>query len=97
MNKTYKVFWSQAALDELAGIMAYPPEVKDRIYLDSYDRLSFMPTLSAKQISFGKLKGYWAKLGLYKVIIVFEVNEEESVVWIDGIMHKRENLYWKLK
>lgn len=97
MDKVYKVFWSQTALDELAGILAYPPEVKERIYLDSQTRLSYMPTLSAKQISFGILKGYWAKLGLYQVILLFEVNVEELVVWIDGIKHKRENVYWNQK
>ncbi|KRF01046.1 hypothetical protein ASG89_25895 [Paenibacillus sp. Soil766] len=77
--------------------MAYPLEVKERIYLESYKRLSFMPTLTAKQISFGKLKGYWARLGLYQVILVFEVDEDNLVVWIDGIKHKRENIYWKKK
>ncbi|WP_157265165.1 hypothetical protein [Paenibacillus oryzisoli] len=46
---------------------------------------------TAKQISFGKLKGYWARLGLYQVILVFEVDEDNSVVWIDGIKLKREN------
>jgi hypothetical protein len=97
VDKVYKVYWSQTALDELAGILAYPPEVKERIYLDSLKRLSFMPELSAKQIPSGILKGYWAKLGLYQVILVFEVNEEESVVWVDGIKHKRENVYWKRK
>ncbi|WP_235549765.1 type II toxin-antitoxin system RelE family toxin [Paenibacillus sp. Soil766] len=56
-----------------------------------------MPTLTAKQISFGKLKGYWARLGLYQVILVFEVDEDNLVVWIDGIKHKRENIYWKKK
>jgi hypothetical protein len=85
------------ALNELAGILAYPPQVKEKIYLDSYNRLSFSPTLTAKQISSGILKGYWARLGLYQVILVYEVNEEESVVWIDGIKHKRENIYWKKK
>jgi hypothetical protein len=64
VDKAYKVYWSQTALDELAGILAYPPEVKEKIYMDSLTRLSFMPTLSAKQISSGILKGYWAKLGL---------------------------------
>ncbi|WP_256710631.1 hypothetical protein MHI37_05500 [Paenibacillus sp. FSL H8-0548] len=43
MDKIYKVLWSQTALDELAGILAYPPD------------------------------------------------------WIDGIKHKRENVYWKQK
>jgi hypothetical protein len=43
------------------------------------------------------LEGYWVRLGLYKVIFVFEINEEESIVWIDGIKHKRENVYWKNK
>ncbi|WCK55181.1 hypothetical protein PP175_04120 [Aneurinibacillus sp. Ricciae_BoGa-3] len=97
MDKVYKVFWSQTALDELAGILAYPPEVKEKIYLDAQARLSFMPTLSAKQIPSGILKGYWAKLGLYQVILVFEVNEEKSGVWIVAIKHKRENVYWKEK
>lgn len=31
MNKTYNVYWSQTALDELSNILAYPPEVKERI------------------------------------------------------------------
>lgn len=97
MNKNYKVHWSQKALAELAGILAYPPEVKERIFQDSFARLSFTPTLTAKQITTGLLKGYWARLGLYQVILVFEVNEEEAIVWIDGIKHKRENVYWKQK
>lgn len=97
MNKTFKVYWSQTALDELSNILAYPPEVKERIYLDAYKRLSYMPVLTAKQIPYGTLNGYWVRLGLYQVILVFEVNEEESVVWIDGIKHKRENVYWKRK
>lgn len=74
--------------------MFIPPEVKERIYLDTFKRLSFMPTLTAKQIPSGSLKGYWVRLGLYQVILVFEVNEVESVVSIDGIKHKRENVYW---
>jgi len=97
MDKVYKVYWSRTALDELAGILAYPPDVKETIYLDSFARLSFTPTLTAKQIPLGILKGYWARLGLYQVILVFEVNEEEAVVWIDGIKHKRENVYLKQK
>lgn len=56
-----------------------------------------MPTLTAKQITGGTLRGYWVRLGLYQVIPVFEVNEEEAVVWIDDIKHKRENVYWKRK
>lgn len=95
MDKAYSVNWSQTALDELANILAYPPDVKERIYLDSLIRLSFAPTLTAKQILNGILKGYWARLGLYQVILIFEVNQGESVVWVDGIKHKRENVYWK--
>ncbi|WP_461178161.1 type II toxin-antitoxin system RelE family toxin [Virgibacillus ainsalahensis] len=56
-----------------------------------------MPTLIAKQVPNGTLKGYWVRLGLYQVILVFEVNEKESIVSIDGIKHKRENVYWKRK
>lgn len=97
VDRTYSVNWSETALDQLSNILAYPPEVKERIYLDSFQRLSYTPTLTAKQIPFGKLKGYWARLGLYQVILVFEVNEQESMVWIDGIKHKRENVYWKKK
>lgn len=93
MDKTYRVYWSQTALDELANILAYPPDVKERIYLDSFSRLSYLPTVTAKKITAGRLKGYWTRLALYQVILVFEVNEEESVVWIDGIKHKRENVY----
>lgn len=47
MNKTYNVCWSQTALDELSNILAYPPEVKEQIYLDTFERLSYMPTLTA--------------------------------------------------
>ncbi|WP_010529333.1 type II toxin-antitoxin system RelE family toxin [Lentibacillus jeotgali] len=97
MNKTYNVYWSQTAVDELSNILAYPPEVKERIYLDTFERLSYMPILTAKQIPNGILKGYWVRLGLYQVMLVFEVSEEEGVVWIDGIKHKRENVYWKKK
>ncbi|WP_245183532.1 hypothetical protein [Lentibacillus salicampi] len=53
MNKTYNVYWSQTALDELSNILAYPPEVKERIYLDTFERLSYMPILTAKQIPMG--------------------------------------------
>ncbi|WP_373893303.1 hypothetical protein ACUL41_06115 [Virgibacillus natechei] len=49
MNKIYNVNWSQSALDELSNILAYPPEVKERIYLDAYKRLSYTPTLTAKK------------------------------------------------
>jgi hypothetical protein len=35
---------------KLSGILAYPPEVKERIYLDAFDRLLYTPTLTAKQI-----------------------------------------------
>lgn len=97
MDKEFSVFWSQSALDELSNILAYPSDVKERIYLDSFNRLSDAPTLTAKKIPNGLLEGYWVRLGLYKVILVFEVNEEESIVWIDGIKHKRENVYWKNK
>lgn len=41
VNKIYNVYWSQTALDELGNILAYPSEVKERIYLDSYKRLSY--------------------------------------------------------
>lgn len=97
MNKTYNVYWSQTALGELSNILAYPPAVKERIYLDAFKRLSYMPALTAKQIPNGPLKGYWVRLGLYKVILVFEVNEQDSVVLIDGIKHKKEDVYWKRK
>lgn len=97
MDKDYKVYWSQTALDELVGILAYLPDVKGRIFLDSFTQLSYMPTLTAKQIPSGILNGYWARLGLYQVILVYEVNEEKLEVWIDGIKHKHENIYWKQK
>lgn len=84
-------------MDELSNILAYPPEVKERIYLDTFTRLSFMPTLIAKLIRNGILEGYWVRIGLYQVYLIFEVNEEEMIVWVDGIKHKRENVYWKDK
>lgn len=95
MDKTYSVYWAQTALDELSEILAYPPEVKERIYLDSFDRLKYTPTLTAKQIKDGMLQGLWARLGLYQNILVFEVEEDSAEVWIYGIKHKRENMYWK--
>jgi hypothetical protein len=58
VDKIYSAYWSRTALDELAGIRAYPPDVKERIYLDSFTRMSFSPTLTAKQISTGILEGY---------------------------------------
>ncbi|TDF96293.1 type II toxin-antitoxin system RelE family toxin [Paenibacillus piri] len=97
MDKTYSVYWSQTALDELSGILAYPPDVKERVYLESFTRLLFTPTLTARQILKGKLKGQWVRLGLYQVILVFEVDEDEASVWINGIKHKRENVYWQRK
>lgn len=95
MNKIYKVYWSQTALDELYSILAFPAEVKERIYLDTFERLSFMPILIAKQIPTGELTGYWVRLGLYEVMLVFQVDEMKEKVWIDGIKHKREDVYWK--
>jgi mRNA-degrading endonuclease RelE of RelBE toxin-antitoxin system len=97
VDKTYRVRWSQSALVELANILAYPPEVKERIFLDSFVRLSVTPRLTAKQIRSGLLEGYWTRLGLYQVILVFEVDEEEAVVSVDGIKHKREKMYWNKK
>ncbi|BCJ85897.1 hypothetical protein skT53_08820 [Effusibacillus dendaii] len=60
-------------------------------------RLSAGRQGTAKPILTGKLKGQWARLGLYQVILVFEVNEDKAIVWINGIKHKRENVYWKRK
>jgi hypothetical protein len=95
MDRIYNVYWTQSALDELSEILAYPPEVKDRIYLDSFDRLQYPPTFTAKQIRNGTLRGLWARLGLCQNILVFEVDEATAKVWIYGIKHKRENVYWK--
>lgn len=72
MDKEYTVFWSKTALDELSKILAYPFDVKERIYMDSFSRLSYAPTLTATKIPNGMLEGYWVRLGLYKVILVFE-------------------------
>lgn len=95
MNSQYKVYWSQTALDELTKIQAYPDDVKERVYLDSLNRMVYKPTLTARQITNGVLKEYWVRLGLFQVILVFEVNVAELTVWIDGVKHKRENVYWK--
>ncbi|SEN67324.1 hypothetical protein SAMN05192533_11735 [Mesobacillus persicus] len=97
MDKEYIVFWSQTALNELSNILAYPLDVKERTYLDSFNRLSYAPTLTAKKIQNGMLEGYWVRFGLHQVMLVFEVDEENSLVWVDGIKHKRENVYWKNK
>jgi len=95
MDKTYSIYWSETALNELIKIKAYPPEIKENIYLDSFSRLEHQPTLTAKQINYGPLEGYWARLGLYQVILVFFLEEESSNLFIDGIKHKRENVYWR--
>ena len=95
MDKTYKVYWSQTGLNELANMLAYPPEVKERIFSYSFTQLCHTPTLTAKQIPYGKLEGYWARLGLYQVILIYDVDELNLNVWIDGIKHKRQNVYWK--
>jgi hypothetical protein len=94
-SRTYKVEWSGAGLIELARIYAYPSEIKERVYLDALKRLEYMPTLSAKQIPFGEWEGYWARIGLYQVTLMYEVDEVNQTVWIDGVKHKREDLYWK--
>lgn len=95
MDKTYKVYWSQTGLNELANMLAYPPEVKERIFNYSFTQLCHTPTLTAKQIPYGKLEGYWARLGLYQVILIYDVDELNANVWIDGIKHKHQNIYWK--
>lgn len=95
VNRTYKVEWSRTGLIELAKMYAYPPEVKERIYSDALKRLVYMPTLTAKQIPFGEWEGYWARIGLYQVTLMYQVDEENQTVWIDGVKHKRQNLYWK--
>lgn len=65
MNKVYQVYWSRTAIDALEQILAYPMDVKERIYLDTFERLAHMPVLTAKQIQEGALTGYWVRLGLY--------------------------------
>jgi len=49
VDKTYKVYWSQTGLNELANMLAYPPEVKERIFNYSFTQLCHTPTLTAKQ------------------------------------------------
>ena len=91
MDKTYNVTWSQTALTELANIRAYPPEVKERIFLDSFGRLSYAPTLTARQLTKGFLAGIWVRMGLYQVLLLFTIDERQAVVIIEGIKHKRED------
>jgi hypothetical protein len=88
------VEWSEPALGELDE-MYYPLETKEKIFRDSFKRLSFMPTASAKRIVSGELEGYWSTTGLYQITLIFELDEENGVVWIEGIKHKRQDLYWK--
>lgn len=95
MNKTYRVSWSQTGIDELAGILAYPPDVKERIFNDAFKRLAYLPTLTAKHITYGDLEGYWVRHGLYQVLLIFEVDEHNDAVRVDGVKHKRQNVYWK--
>lgn len=76
-------------------MVPYQPEVKERIYSDSLNRLSYLPTAAAKSIPFGEREGYWARLGLYQVTLIFEIDEPHQTVWIDNVMHKRWVLYWE--
>jgi len=63
MNTIYNVYWTQTALDEISGILAYPPEVKERIYLESVERLKFTPTLTSHTNSDWEVKGIVGKAG----------------------------------
>lgn len=94
MDKSYLVTWSRTGIDELVGIRAYPPHVKERILSDSFRRLSHSPTLTSKQIEHGLLKGYWVRRGLYQVMLIFRVDEERLSVQVDGIRHKAQDAYW---
>jgi len=96
MDQNYSVEWSETALIELAKLY-YPAHIKENIYLDSLRKLSFMPMLGARRIPFGELENYWAKLGLYKVTLIFEIDDINKAVYIDGIKHKRQNKYWIIK
>lgn len=95
VDKSYQVTWSKTGIDELAGILAYPTNVREQILVDSFHRLSHSPTLSAKQIRNGPLEGYWVRRGLYQVMLIFRVNEQGLSVQIDGIKHKAQDVYWK--
>jgi hypothetical protein len=95
VDKSYQVTWSKTGIDELAGILAYPTNVKERILDDSFHRLSHSPTLTAKQIRSGPLEGYWVRHGLYQVMLIFRVDEQCLSVHIDGIKHKAQDVYWK--
>ena len=95
MNQIYNVKWSETGLTELARIYGYPPEVKVRIYNDSLERLKHNPMLMARPIPFGEWEGYWARMGLYQVTLIFEIDVHDQTVWIDGVKHKRQDLYWR--
>lgn len=94
-NQTYKVQWTDTALNELARMIPYTPDVKKKIYEDALERLAFMPHLTAKPIPFGSWEGYYARLGLYQVILIFRVDEDHRLVSIYAVKHKRQNLDWK--
>ncbi|KKM09859.1 hypothetical protein SY88_16870 [Clostridiales bacterium PH28_bin88] len=91
-NKLYRVVWTPRALDELARMYGYPPNIKESIYRDSLRRLSFWPTVPAKQIPYGELMGLWVRQGKYDVTLIFEV--EHTTVWVMGVKHKRQDKYW---
>lgn len=94
VDKSYHVTWAKTGIDELAGILAYPSHVKERIFVDSFHRLSHSPTLTAKQIRNGPLEGYWVRRGLYQVMLIFQVDEEPLSVQVDGIKYRAQNVYW---
>jgi len=45
------------------------------------------------------LTGSWKVIGQdldsIKIILIYDVDEQNADVWIDGIKHKRQNIYWK--
>jgi hypothetical protein len=93
VNRSYRVEWNPSALIHLSEMYGYTREVKERIYMDSLERLSFMPLLTASYITAGRWKEKWARQGANQSILIFDVDEANRVVYVAGVRHKREQLH----
>jgi hypothetical protein len=91
--QTYNVIWTHTALESLSRL-SYPDQVLEDILIDSQKRLSLMPTALAEEIPFGEWDGYYARIGLHRVLLIFEVDRETEEVFVEAVLHSRQQRYW---
>ena len=53
-----------------------------------------MPTALAEEIPFGEWDGYYARIGLHRVLLIFEVDRETGEVFVEAVLHSRQKRYW---